>query len=284
MKIDLHTHTIASDGELTPTQLVKKAKQLGIVYLAKTDHDSMDLTNEFLSAGKKYKIHTIAGIEISAQYNQISTHILGLGIDYKNKQLKNYTQKYKLIRKTRAEKIKNKLIKLNWHIDQQQLNHSLIARPHLALAVIKHPANQSRLLQEFAHLPTFGEFIQSYIIPGRPAYVSKSSRPTAIAAIKLIRQAGGLAILAHPYTKSKEFNYSQHHLKQLLQLNFDGLEIYYPEHTPSEIKYLIQLAKRYNLLISGGSDYHDTKNKLGYYGRHQLTANLCQNLIDKLNK
>jgi len=282
MKIDLHTHSIASDGKLTPTQLVKKAKRLGIIYLAKTDHDSIDLMEEFLKAGKKYNIHTITGIEISAHYKQISSHILGLNIDYKNQELKDYMRKYKLIRQARAQKIKAKLNKLGWQIDQQQLRRSLIARPHLALAVIKHPANKARLFKEFGHLPTFGEFIQRYIIPGQPAYAPKSSRIQASAAISLIHRAKGLAILAHPYSKSEEFNYSQDYLKQLVQLNFDGLEIYYPEHTPSEIKKLIQLAKHHNLLISGGSDYHDTKNKLGYYGRRALKVKLCQDLIDKI--
>lgn len=280
--IDLHTHTIASDGNLTPTQLVKKAQQLGFSYLAKTDHDTMGLMSEFLTAGKKYKLHTIPGIEISAHFKNKSVHIVGLNINYHNKKLIQYTKTYTQVRQQRAKKIINKLKKLGWHIDNKQLNRPLIGRPHIALAVIKHPKNKTRLIKEFGSIPRFGQFINKYIIPGTSAFVPKSKHITAQAAIKLIHQAGGLAIFAHPLTKSNEFNYSASHLKNLLKLDFDGLEVYSSEHTPSDVKKLLNLAKQHNLLISGGSDYHDSDNNLGQYNKKFITAKLCQDLIGKL--
>jgi len=282
--LDLHTHTNASDGNLTPTQLVKKAKQLGLSYLAKTDHDTIGLTVEFLNAGKKYKLHTIPGIEISAQFQNKSVHIVGLNINYQNKKIIQYTKTYTHIRQIRSTKIISKLKKLGWHIDAKQLQRQLIGRPHMALAVIKHPQNKMRLKKEFGAIPRFGEFINAYITPGKSAYVPKSKHISAPDAINLIHQVNGLAILAHPLTKSNEFNYSQQHLKNLLKLKFDGLEVYSSEHTLIEIKKLLLLAKKHKLLISGGSDYHDPDNDLGKYNHRPLTTSLCQNLINVLNK
>ncbi len=282
MRFDFHTHTTASDGHLTPTQLVKLAQKIKLSYLAKTDHDTVNLMHEFLVAGKKYKIHTFPGIEISSKFKNKSVHVVGLNINYKNKKLIQYTQIYQLIRQQRAKKIIAKLKKLNWYIDNKQIQRQIIGRPHIALAVIKHPLNKKRLIKEFGTLPTFGQFISKYIVPGSGAYAPKTKHITTNNAIKLIHQADGLAILAHPLTKSNEFNYTNLYLQQLLKLNFDGIEVYSSEHTPNEIKQLLTLAKKYNLLISGGSDYHDSNNELGKYNHRFLNSNNCRKLIDKL--
>ena len=274
MKIDLHTHTVASDGELTPSQLVKKAKQLKISYLAKTDHDTVNLMREFLIAGKKYKIHTIPGIEISSQYKNKSVHIVGLNIDYRNKNLIKYTVDYTKIRQQRAEKIIIKLKKLDWYIDYKQIQRQLIGRPHLALSVIKHPKNKKRLLKEFGHLPTFSEFIKKYIIPGKPAYIPKSKHISITQTIKLIHQANGLAILAHPYAKKNEIKHFNIFIENLSKFNFDGIEVYSPKHTINDTKKLIKLAHQHNFFISCGSDYHEISNELGKYNHQQLNKKI----------
>ena len=142
MKIDLQTHTTASDGKLTPTQLVCKAKKLGISYLAKTDHDNANLMTEFFDAGKKLNVHTIPGIEISSRYKGKSLHILGLGINYKNKKIINYTKKVALVRKKRALQMVEKLKQAGWKIKKQEIQKKIITRPDVAKTVINHKGNK----------------------------------------------------------------------------------------------------------------------------------------------
>ncbi|NMC51298.1 PHP domain-containing protein [Candidatus Kuenenbacteria bacterium] len=286
MYLDLHCHTIASDGILTPTALVKKAKQLGFSFIAKTDHDNVDLTAEFLSAAKKYQITGIPGMEISSRYQGKSLHILGLGIDYKNKKIKWYATKCREARKTRGLKMVAKLKNNGWHIKKNELNKTLLARPHVALSVINHPKNKKRLLKEFGAIPDFSTFIRQYLAKGCPCYVPKKFYLKPLPAIKMLHSAGGLAIVAHPMSKTKEFSYSQKHLTKIIrELPFDGLEVYNTCHTDTEIDYLKKIAQKNNLLISAGSDYHgyDKNYPLGprYRGR-MITRSECQELLKKI--
>ncbi len=288
MPIDLQTHTLASDGKLTPTELVKKAAQLGLLYIAKTDHDNLNLTAEFLAAGKKYNIHTIPGIELSSQFKGKSIHILGLGVDYKDKKIQAYSKKVAKLRKTRALKMVKKLNQAGWHIKRDEIKKKIIARPHVALSVINHPANKKRLIAEFKTLPTFSTFIRKYLVLGKPCYVDKPYRIPARQAIKLIKHAKGLAIISHPLSKSIQFNYTQKQFNDILKLNFDGLEVYSSEHTAQDIQRLKKIVKKYNLLASAGSDYHGHDEKVRPLGichnGKYVDQKLCQPLLDKLSK
>ncbi|NCP17183.1 hypothetical protein CO134_01685 [Candidatus Kuenenbacteria bacterium CG_4_9_14_3_um_filter_39_14] len=286
MYVDLHCHTTASDGKLTPTQLIQKAKRLDFSWLAKVDHDSAYLTDEFLLAGKKYKINAIAGIEISSRYKNKSIHVIGLGINHASQAIIAYAKSKTIARKIRGLKMVKKLEKNGWHIKKSELKRQLVARPHVALAVINHPKNKKRLLAEFGQMPNFSTFITAYIAPGKPGFVPKTFYISPAAAIKLIHSAGGLAIIGHPCSKTKEFSYSQAHLKELItKFKFDGLEVYSHDHNQAEIKYLKKLALKYNLLMSAGSDYHgyDKITPLGICnnGRY-ATQKMCQEIISRL--
>lgn len=287
MYIDLHTHTIASDGKFTPTQLVKKAKQLGFSHLAKTDHDNVALMKEFLKAGEKYKINTIPGIEISSRYQGKALHITGLGINYQHPQIKAYSHKTKVARRERGLTMAKKLKQNGWKIKKSELKSITLTRPHVALSIINHPANKKRLLEEFGHLPSFAEFIQKYIIRGTLGFAPKNFYIKPQAAINLIHKAGGLAIIAHPSSKTPEFSYPTRHLINVIKtFNFDGLEVYNHDATAAEIKYLKSLAAKYNLLASAGSDFHGHDSKkypLGICNNgKKVTAKMCQSLINKL--
>ncbi|HOZ36840.1 MAG TPA: PHP domain-containing protein [bacterium] len=286
MYLDLHTHTLASDGRLTPTQLVKKAKKLGFSYLAKTDHDNVNLMEEFLTAGKKFGVHTISGMEISSRYLGKSLHIAALGIDYQNKKINWYAQKCITARKNRGLKMAAKLQANGWQIKKSELKRVLLARPHIALSMINHPKNKKRLLQEFGVIPDFSTFIRKYLAKGRPCFVPKKYYLKPLPAIKMIHGAGGLAIIAHPLCKTKEFSFSRAHLLKIIKnLPFDGLEVYGRENTHAETIYLKSLAQKYHLLISAGSDYHgyDQAYPMGivYHGR-LVEESDCQELIYKL--
>lgn len=285
MYVDFHTHTLASDGKLTPTQLVKKTKKLGILYLAKTDHDNVDLMDEFMQAGKKYGVHTIPGIEISSKYKGKSAHIVGLGIDWNDKEIRKYAKKCKVARKQRGLKMAEKLAGLGFEIKQSEIDRNVITRPHVANAVINHKLNKKRLLDEFGKIPNFSEFIQKYLAKEASCFVSKTFYMPAKPAIKMIHEANGLAIIGHPCSKTKEFSYSPKHLLKLIKLKFDGIEVYNPDATLVEIKYLKNLAKKYNLLISAGTDYHgiDTEFKLGRSNAGKyVREEMCGELVDSL--
>ncbi|OIO17287.1 hypothetical protein AUJ29_01805 [Candidatus Kuenenbacteria bacterium CG1_02_38_13] len=286
INIDLHTHTIASDGMLTPTDLVKKAKKNGLFCIAKTDHDNMDLMEEFLYAGKKYKIHTIPGIEISSKYKGKSAHIIGLGVDYRNKDLKKYSHKCARARKERALRMIKLLSKIGWKIKKTEIAVRIITRPHIAHAVLKHSGNQAMLRQKFGKIPNFSEFIRAYLAKGCSCYAKKKYYLGARQTIKMIHNAGGIAILAHPKSKTSEFSYSEKHLRQLLKLKFDGIEVYSSGNTREEIAKLKRLAKKFNILTSAGSDYHgyDDQFPLGICNAGKyVEGKMCKKLLIKLS-
>lgn len=265
MYIDLQCHTLASDGKLSPAQLMRHAHQLGFSYIAKTDHDTLDLMKEFLAAGRKYKIKAIPGIEISARYKNKPIHILGLGIDSGHPAIKDYCRQAVDARRQRALNMAHKLEKQGWHILRSELDRKLIVRPHVAHSVIRHPKNKKRLLKEFGQLPDFSTFITAYMVKGQRAFVKKTFALKASEAIKVIQQAAGLSIIAHPGSTSQEFCYTEKYLAQAIHLGFDGLEVYSSAHSKKQTAYLKNIAKKYKLLISGGSDYHgyDTMRPLG---------------------
>jgi predicted metal-dependent phosphoesterase TrpH len=286
MFLDLHTHTLASDGKLNPEQLVKKSKQLGILYLAKTDHDTVNLMPAFMAAGKKYGVKTIPGMEISSRYLGRHLHLTALGINYEHSTIEKYTAKVLTVRRDRAMRMAKNLTKQGWYIKWSELRSALITRPHVANSVIRHKKNQNRLQKLFGHLPSFSEFIKKYLVEGKAAYVKKEYYITPKSALKMVHEAGGLLLVAHPASRGEEFCYPHSHLIKLAKFGFDGLEVYAREHTASDIKYLTGLAKKNNLLISGGSDYHGDNNQthpLGVcYLGHRLLIKHCQDLLTKL--
>ncbi len=286
MYVDFHTHTLASDGQLTPTELVKKAKQLGFSFIAKTDHDNVNLMPEFLAAGKKFSVHTIPGIEISSRYLNKSLHIAALGIDYRHPKIIAYAQKCIAARKIRGLKMAAKLARAGWQLKKSELDRVLLARPHVALAVINHPQNKKRLLQEFGAIPDFSTFIRKYLAKGCSCYAPKKYYIKPLPAINMIHASGGLAIIAHPLCQTKEFSYSRPHLLKIVKtLPFDGLEVYNNGNGDSDIDYLKSLAKKHHLLVSAGSDYHgyDKEFPLGitYHGQLIKEAT-CADLIKRL--
>jgi 3',5'-nucleoside bisphosphate phosphatase len=278
MYVDLHCHTYASDGKTSPTELIKKAHKMGFSVIAKTDHDSIDLTAEFLKAGKKYGIQTISGIEISSRYKKKSVHIIGLNINHTNKALISYTKSRNIARKKRGLKMASKLGSLGWHIKKSEFNRKNVVRPHIALSVINHSGNKTRLIKEFGSIPDFSTFIRAYIVPGKPCFVPKTFHLKPNLAIRLVHQAGGLAIIGHPKSKTNEFNYTDKYLTEIItKFSFDGLEVYSRDHTKTDIAKLAKLAKKYNLLISAGSDYH------GYDDSYPLGASNCGKKVNQKN-
>ena len=258
--IDLQMHSCYSDGSMTPAELVHEAKDLGLTAIALTDHDTIEGIPEFLHTGSEMNLTTIPGVEISIDTslpNNGHLHMLGLFIDPDNTELKNKLDFLRHHRNERAKKILEKLNNLGVSITLQDLlaeaGEGSIGRPHIAKILLKNKIVSS--LQEAFDL---------YLAKCKPAYVDKIKFDEQNA-IRLIKEAGGLAILAHPHL----MNYptiaeTKNKILQLKELGLDGFEGYYSTMSHAYSAELLHFAEENNFVISGGSDYHG-KNKEGIF-------------------
>jgi predicted metal-dependent phosphoesterase TrpH len=267
--VDLHTHTTASDGVLTPSQLVEQAAAGNITTLAITDHDTVNGIAEGLEAAAKYGITLIPGIEISTKAESFADeiHLVGLFIDIQNSQLLQKLELLHNYRENRNKKIIEKLGNIGINIPTELLfnmtsrpkNISTLGKPDFAKALykigaVKHEAE------------AFGKFLNDKNgLAGVP-----KERIDLEEAITLIHNAGGLAILAHPFHITKNYNDLYALIEKYSQSGLDGLEVYYNNYNRKQIKNLKKLSENFGLLKSGGSDFHFAggyrQARLGFFG------------------
>ncbi len=252
--IDMHTHTVYSDGELTPQELITYAFKRNINVLAITDHDTLNGIktidkNDPLIINSGIKI--INGIELSAKANKGRMHILGYDIDIDNKQL---NEKMKELRTNSYYSVLSLInqIKKDYNImfdaeDIKDIFSSIgnIGRPHIA-----------RLLMKYKYAKDVDEAFDKYLIKAYEKTRFSNKGISYQECIKLIKDAGGFAILAHPNQLKMNDKELEDTLQNMINCGLDGIEIYHSGHSKEEIKKYLLLAERYNLLISGGSDYH----------------------------
>src|SRR3989344_522375 len=267
--IDMHLHSVYSDGKLTPKQIVKKLAQTKINFAVLADHDTVSGVKEFASEAKLSKINTMPGVEISAEEQGIGIHILGYGIDISDKHLLSVFQKQQAERRKAFDSYVSLFKKAGFIIDQIKYLEfrkiKSVAKPHVFRLIWETPKNQKLCHTKYGvpktdWLPQ-GEFIQAFMeSPGQLAYVNKKSI-TAKNAIQSIHKAGGIAVWAHPgieieFKNKKVFNKV---LKTLLSNGLDGLEAFSSSRTltKTRIKYLYQLTRRNKLIATVGSDDHD---------------------------
>ena len=248
MSIDLHTHSNYSDGTLTPTELVNLAREKKISALALTDHDTMAGVEEAVRAGEMMGVEIIPGIEISVLHDKVEYHILGYWADSQNSVLAEALAILQGARSERNSRILQKLNELGIPATNDELERvseqGQTGRPHIA-----------RLLVRYGAVKTITQAFDQFLKKGAVAYVSRFAY-TAIEAVSLIRQAGGLAVLAHPIQNDPELTRLPLVLAGLVPAGLDGLEVYYPTHSHKIKKKLRALAEQNNLLLTGGSDYH----------------------------
>lgn len=250
MYINLHTHSVFSDGILGIKELISEAKKRNVIYLSITDHDTVngyrDLNSELNG------IHIINGVEISTR-NHDYLHILGYGIDVFSSSLEVKLKLWRERRLERVSQIIDKLKKIGIDISLDDLDVSLlttIGRPHIADVLVKRGYGSTR-----------NDVFYKYLVEGKPAYVSPMG-PDLKEAIETIKDAGGFTILAHPGSIEGAFD-----IEELVR-NFDGIEVFYPAHTSSMIKRYLSIAKKYNLIVTAGTDYHGpgtTRDLMDYY-------------------
>ncbi|MCD6310692.1 MAG: PHP domain-containing protein, partial [Candidatus Eremiobacteraeota bacterium] len=243
--IDLHTHTTFSDGIVTPEDLVEEAINKGIGILSVTDHDSLGGIIPAQKASKNSSLTIIPGIELNAENEHSEVHILVYGIDPNDQVLNGILKEIRQRRVTRIKKILEKLNDLGMEVpfadvDEISRGESL-CRPHVARAMVK-----------LGYVNDYQKAFDKYLARGKPAYVPRKKFTPEIA-VEIGVKAGGVPVLAHPCFIEESL---EHLLKRLIPLGLEGIEIFYPLHSRDQIQHYLQLAHEYNLLITGGSDYH----------------------------
>ena len=264
---DLHVHTSESDGTLTPKQLVREALSRGLSAIAIVDHDTVGGIPEAEVAAQGADLEVIAGIELTAQYEGQEIHILGYFLDLQNKALLEKLNLVQLNRIERVHKIVNNLeqqgVKLNAQDVFDISGKGTVGRMHIARALVKG-----------GWVTTTAEAFRKYIGDKSPAYVLGFSL-SPVEAINLIKGAGGVAVLAHPYILHDDAL-----ITELAGYGLQGIEVYYPEHSQSMVNFYLDLARKLNLLVTGGSDFHGSVKpdiKLG-------TIKIPIELVEKLRQ
>ena len=271
--IDLHTHTTFSDGTDTPTQLINKALAVGITTIALTDHDSISGWQEATTALRP-GICLVPGAEVSCQtLDGISVHILGLLFDSSNTELIDTLEKTRENRFGRMEKIIAKINEAGIEISMSEVLEQLsdgatLGRPHLADALIKKGVVASR--EE-----AFTQMLHNH----SKYYVSHYS-PTPEAVIKLIKDAGGVSVIAHPMASHRGRTISLDTFGSLIQAGLDGIEVDHRDHSAEEKTQLISLAKESKLVMTGASDYHGN-GKLNLLGEYTTEPAQWQKLEER---
>jgi len=246
MKVDLHVHTTASDGLLSPTAIVSKAKENGVNILAISDHDTIDGIPEGMNAANEKGIRLIPALEISAKYDK-QVHMLGYYVDYTNPKFQSFVNKLKNSREERNQKMLKKLGNFGFEITMEELKTSAegnIGRPHIADLMVKK-----------GYVSTFREAFEKYIGNNKPCYVPKE-RPNLRKAIEIIRKYKGIPVLAHPKYTFLENEELDNFISYLSDIGLGGLEVYYSKHTKEEEAQYLKLAEKYSLIPTAGSDYH----------------------------
>ena len=252
MAVDLHTHTNHSDGTLSPKDLVYLASSQGLKALAVTDHDITTANEEAIKTGMQIGVEIVPGVELSAEYSLPGNghlDILGLFIDFEHPELNQSLQYLRKERAKRSEKILDRLSEIGIRIPlsevQSEAGAGSLGRPHIARVMMKH-----------GYVETVNQAFQKYLKNGAPAFVDKQKLP-ASESIDLIIKAGGIAIIAHPFSLGfntyRDFGNTFLALKAL---GLQGIEAYYPNYSVSMSRWLRTFAAENDLLISGGSDFH----------------------------
>lgn len=253
MRIDFHTHSTASDGQYTPSQLVEMAKEKELEKFAITDHDTVEGIKEAREKALELGVDFVAGIEISTHKGE-EIHILGLGIDENNPKLVEECSRYKNDRIGRGERICNYLtekgIPVNLEDVQRVAGEGSLGRPHFA-----------QILQERGVVRTRQEAFDRYLNTAEFHRKTDRVKPTPAEAIALIHEAGGKAVLAHPGLLKMGKRWQESLIHELVEAGLDGIEVFYYKHTYMQTKFYKKLAIEWGLKFSCGSDYHGDKVK-----------------------
>jgi 3',5'-nucleoside bisphosphate phosphatase len=248
---DLHIHTCASDGVFTPAEMVKKASAMGLQTIAITDHDTVAGVAEAMAASQSASLTVIPGVEIRTRWRKYNVDVLG----YNLRDLHQMQQRLRILhedRNERARRIIDKFRQFNMPITMEDVRQysgdGVITRPHIAKAIVAK-----------GYLYSVRDVFRHYLGDGRPACVDLTGLSLE-EGIQMIHNAGGVAVLAHPYCFKNPT-----HIEEMITLGLDGLEVWHREHRPRDVNKLIRLAEKHHLFVTGGSDFHHDAHPLGRF-------------------
>ena len=266
--IDLHLHTLYSDGVSTPEQVAEEAQKMNLAAIALTDHDTIEGCARLAKACSERDIEFIPGTELSTDIEGHEMHLLGYYLDTGNDELIRETTRYQLNRTNRVHGLIEQLntIGINLHADQvfDLAKCKAPGRPHVARALVKH-----------GFCGTMDEAFTRYLRKSAPGWVPKVNVDFA-EGIRVIHEAGGLAVMAHP-----GLNKIDHLIPRMVEAGLDGIECWHTKHPKSTAKRYREMAARLGLLITGGSDCHGPST-----GRHPLigTVHVPYRILDEMKR
>lgn len=257
MRIDLHAHSSASDGTQSPAEVVSAAAEAGLDVVALTDHDTTAGWDEAAAAAEHHGIALVRGIEISCQHKGISIHLLGYLPDPVAPGLLQELERSRESRQTRAQRIVDLLARdlpLHWDDVLEQIDPgATIGRPHIADALVAKGIVASR---EAA--------FADYLYDGSPYYASHYA-PDPVRGVRLVGQAGGVAVMAHPFASKRGRVVNDSVIEAMAAAGMAGLEVHHRDHDPEQVRHGLDLAASLDLFVTGSSDYHGAGkvNRLG---------------------
>ncbi|MEJ2046798.1 MAG: PHP domain-containing protein [Dehalococcoidia bacterium] len=253
-RVDLHIHSTASDGALSPEEVVGESVRRGLSVIALTDHDTVNGLAPDLAAAEAFPgLRVVPGVELSTDVAQGEVHILGYFIDYSDGELLARLERMRNSRRERAQEMIARLgdlgVNIDWSRVQEIAGEGSVGRPHLAQAMV-----------EGGYVGSLKEAFDSYIGRGGPAYVERR-KLTPAAAVELILRVRGLPVLAHPLTVADPETL----VIELKAAGLIGIEAHYKDYSAADVGRLLSLAESHQLAVTGGSDYHglDTESEAG---------------------
>lgn len=244
---DLHVHTTASDGTRTPQETVVEAQRAGLSAVGIADHDTIQGIGPALAASQGTDVIVVPAVEINTDFGQNEVHVLGYYIDHASPALNEHLERLRNGRLERGRKIVEKLNEAGINITMERVEEisggGAVGRPHIAKAIV-----------EAGYVGSMGSAFGKYLIRGTPTYVPRY-RLTPLQAVEIIKEAGGVPVLAHPGTyKHDEL------IPELVSEGLKGIEVYHTDHSAMQSRHYMRIAKRYDLIPTGGSDSHGPGN------------------------
>ncbi|MBE0478852.1 PHP domain-containing protein [Candidatus Aerophobetes bacterium] len=249
-KVDLHIHTIFSDGTLAPREAVFLAKELGLKAISITDHDSVEGLEEGLESAKQIGVELVPGVEMSSDVEEDEYHILGYYLHWRQKRFLSRLRFFQKTRKERNDKLLQRLKELGMEIKFGDLTKlapkGVISRLHIARSMV-----------EKKYVTSIDEAFEQWLNPGKPAYI-KRDRVSPFEVINLIIDAEGIPVFAHPVLSKRD-----ELIPRMVDAGLMGIEVYHTTHNEAVVKHYREIARQFDLLITGGSDCHgEAKGKL----------------------
>ena len=292
--IDLHIHTNISDGKFSPTEIIDEAARKGINTIAIADHDTIDAyTEELFEYAKSKNIEIITAVEISTKIDRCGIHVLGYNIDVNDQKFRQELYNLRNNRHIYLHDVAEKLRELGYKINEEKLDKiDAVTKAHIAQNIVDNPENTNLLISTFGYIPKRGEYIETIMNEGCPAYVKRKGI-SPVQAAKMIRMAGGKVVLAHPVAYEYIDNLQEEDIAKIVdEMKPDGIEANYIYITRDgkkidDTEKWNNFAKKRNLFTTIGSDFHnkdDKRKKMGLIGDITLDEQTVNEIIKQLLK